>query len=130
MKKTFNFSGSISGTSLVFIVIILSSIIIILHTVNHKSEPGVIYLSDYAAAHKASREEAVHKAYNMLLHRIWIDNPSYVEDVLNESDEFITLDSVIIETEYGWTNVFSYNCETDSLEYIQKAKEECEQEGW
>ena len=39
------------------------------------------------------RDAKIINAYSNLLHRIWIDKPSYVEDVLNEYDEFLELET-------------------------------------
>lgn len=44
---------------------------------------------------RAYNQSEIHAAYNHLLHRIWIDHPSYVEDVLLETPEWETLDFVL-----------------------------------
>lgn len=53
-------------------------------------------------------------AYENLLHRVWIDNPTYVEECLTEGDEFAVLD-VIYDSE--WKDVFKFQCEEDSIAY-------------
>lgn len=54
------------------------------------------------------------RAYNHLLHRIWLDNPTYVEEVLTESDEFCTLDGMLGS---NWEDTFQFYNEEDSLSY-------------
>lgn len=53
-------------------------------------------------------------AFSDVLHRIWIDNPDYVENVLMETDEFCSLDS-LVESDYEDTFLF-WNT-TDSITY-------------
>lgn len=53
-------------------------------------------------------------AYNNLIHRIWIDNPNYVEDVLCECDEWICLDQLV---DGDFCGAFELNSKEDSLLY-------------
>lgn len=53
-------------------------------------------------------------AYNQLLHRIWIDNPVYFEDVLVECDEWVSLDQLVDGDFYG---AFELETESDSITY-------------
>jgi len=53
-------------------------------------------------------------AYNALLHRIWVDNPNYVEDVLVECDEWVSLDQLVDGDFYG---AFEYWSKEDSISY-------------
>lgn len=54
------------------------------------------------------------QAYNNLLHRVWLDNPTYVEEVLIESDEFCTLDDILGG---NWEDTFQFYNEEDSISY-------------
>lgn len=54
------------------------------------------------------------RAYNHLLHRVWLDNPTYVEEVLTESDEFYTLDDMMGGQ---WEDTFQFYNEEDSITY-------------
>ena len=54
------------------------------------------------------------RAYNHLLHRVWIDRPNYVEDVLTECDEFIELDSLL---NGHWGDTFEFYNRYDSVCY-------------
>lgn len=60
------------------------------------------------------RDAKIINAYSNLLHRIWIDKPSYVEDVLNEYDEFLELDELL---DGDWNNTFEFWSKQDSVEY-------------
>lgn len=53
-------------------------------------------------------------AYNQLLHRIWVDNPNYVEDVLVECDEWVSLDQLVDGDFYG---AFELETKEDSIAY-------------
>lgn len=46
---------------------------------------NVIYAESYPEDSTCDR---IQRVYQNLLYRVWIDNPSYVEDVLNETDEW------------------------------------------
>jgi len=59
-------------------------------------------------------DKEVIRAYNHLLHRVWIDRPSYVEDVLTETDEFVVLDSLL---NGHWEDTFEFYSEEDSIAY-------------
>lgn len=53
-------------------------------------------------------------AYNALLHRIWVDNPNYVEDTLVECDEYVNLDELVDGDFYG---AFELETKEDSIAY-------------
>lgn len=54
------------------------------------------------------------RSYNHLLHRIWLDNPTYVEEVLTESDEFAQLDDLMGGE---WEDTFQFYDAEDSITY-------------
>lgn len=54
------------------------------------------------------------RAYNHVLHRIWIDRPNYVEDVLVEMDEFCELEEAL-DGDFGDT--FEFYSAEDSIAY-------------
>lgn len=58
--------------------------------------------------------EEMLRAYNHVLHRVWIDNPNYVEDCLNETDEFCELNDFL---DGGWGDTFTFYNEQDSIQY-------------
>ena len=60
------------------------------------------------------KDKRIINAYSNLLHRIWLDKPSYVEDVLNEYDEFLELDELL---EGNWDKTFEFWSAKDSVEY-------------
>jgi hypothetical protein len=60
------------------------------------------------------KNERVINAYSRLLHRIWLDKPSYVEDVLWESDEMLELDELL---NGEWDKTFEFWSTQDSIEY-------------
>lgn len=65
--------------------------------------------------YECDKQREIIKAYGNLLHAIWLDKPTYVEECLSESDEFAVLD-VMFDSEWG--DVFKFRCEEDSLAYI------------
>lgn len=56
----------------------------------------------------------IQSAYGNVLHRVWIDRPAYVEDVLWKTDEFLRLDSLL---DGNWGYVFEFCGEQDSIDY-------------
>lgn len=56
----------------------------------------------------------IQHAYENVLHRVWIDRPAYVEDVLWETDEFLRLDSLL---DGNWGYVFTLCGPIDSIDY-------------
>ena len=60
------------------------------------------------------KDKRIINAYSRLLHRIWLDKPSYVEDVLNEYDEFLELDELL---DGNWGKTFEFWSVKDSIEY-------------
>ena len=53
------------------------------------------------------------KAYEDVLHEVWLDKPAYVEDALAEGDAFIHLDEIM-----GENDVFRFHSKKDSLRYM------------
>ena len=62
---------------------------------------------------KAANQAAIIKAYEDVLHEVWLDKPAYVEDALAEGDAFIHLDEVM-----GENNVFRFRNKQDSIRYM------------
>lgn len=56
----------------------------------------------------------IQHAYERVMHRVWIDRPAYVEDVLWETEEFLRLDSLL---DGNWGYVFKFCGERDSIDY-------------
>ena len=54
------------------------------------------------------------RAYEKLLHEVWLDKPSYVEDALMEGDAFIELDELL---DGEWGDVFVLKDKRDSIRY-------------
>ena len=59
-------------------------------------------------------KELVH-AYELVLHRVWIDRPCYTEDALMETQEFSVLQNLLDEEQYH--EIFKFYDENDSIEY-------------
>ena len=62
---------------------------------------------------KVANQAEIIKAYEDVLHEVWLDKPAYVEDALAEGDAFIHLDEIM-----GENNVFRFHSKRDSLRYI------------
>ena len=61
------------------------------------------------------------KACKKLIHRIWLDNPIYVEDVLWETDEMLELDHLLGG---NWGNTFDLQTEQDTISYSRNCLKE------
>ncbi len=69
---------------------------------------------DYYQKELAKRDKIMSK-YNDLIHRIWIDRPTYVEEILSESREFAEWDETVGE---NWKDeIFCFHNSDDSLAY-------------
>lgn len=62
---------------------------------------------------KVANQAEIIKAYEDVLHEVWLDKPAYVEDALAEGDAFIHLDEIM-----GENNVFRFHSKRDSLRYV------------
>ena len=61
---------------------------------------------------KLENKEKLVRAYENVLHQVWLDKPNYVEDALSETDEFYDLNEIM-----GETDVFQLRNAEDSLRY-------------
>lgn len=62
---------------------------------------------------KVANQKAIIEAYEDVLHEVWLDKPTYVEDALAEGDAFIHLDEIV-----GENDVFRFHNKKDSLRYM------------
>lgn len=63
---------------------------------------------------KVDNQEALIRAYQNVLHEVWLDKPAYVEDALSEGDAFIELNEIM-----GENDVFQFHNKQDSIRYMQ-----------
>lgn len=70
---------------------------------------------------KLQHYRTINMSYGDLLHRIWIDRPGYVEDVLWGTPEFERIDSIY---EKNWEDIFEFWSEQDSITYYTNWKEQ------
>lgn len=86
----------------------------------HEKETVVISKDEYYnlryMANRADIMTDLAISSNDLLHRVWIDRPTYVEDALMESEEFAYADSL---RESDWEDTFEFWDEADSIAYCQ-----------
>ena len=61
---------------------------------------------------KLENQKKLTRAYENVLHEVWLDKPSYVEDALSESDAFCDLNEIM-----GETDVFQLRNADDSVRY-------------
>ena len=62
---------------------------------------------------KLENQQELIRAYEDVLHEVWLDKPAYVEDALAEGDAFIHLDEIM-----GENNVFKFHNKQDSIRYM------------
>lgn len=63
---------------------------------------------------KLQWQEEVIRSYNNLVHRIWIDRPTYFEECLTEGDEYAHLTELF---NGDWGDTFTFYSIEDSLQY-------------
>lgn len=62
---------------------------------------------------KLENQQELVRAYQNVLHEVWLDKPAYVEDALSEGDAFIELEEIM-----GDTDVFKFHNKRDSIRYM------------
>lgn len=94
-----------------------------------KQDVGVVYLQDFNASLRAQQADEVCEAWAVLFHRIWIDNPVYVEDRVFKMDEYAHLDSL---AQIELTDMYAYWSDEDSITYCRRQRlaqpDECPQQ--
>ena len=60
------------------------------------------------------------RAFKDVIHRVYIDRPDYVENILVRSEEFKTLDSLL---DGDWDDVFYFYNQQDSIDYYSHIEE-------
>lgn len=109
-------------TSFLIAILAIGFLTLLGHEINlwgpSKEDVGVVYLQDYDCSMKYTHAKEELEAYVSVLHRIWIDNPRYVEDHLVSTKEFRNLDSI---SNNG--DIFAFWSEEDSLAYYRHMRE-------
>ena len=94
----------------ILLAIVLVSVISLLSCNTQSAKAGIPETELW----KQQDSQRIINAYSNLLHRIWIDKPSYVEDVLWETDEMLELDELLGGE---WDKTFEFWSAQDSIEY-------------
>lgn len=84
-----------------------------------KQDVGVVYLQDFNASVRAQQADEVCEAWAQLFHRMWIDNPAYVEDVVFKMSEYAHLDSL---ANIEMTDMYAYWSDEDSITYKRRQR--------
>lgn len=90
---------------------------------------NVIFFSAYTKSTEDSfTKQQLLALHSRVLHKVWIDKPAYVKDVLWESDEFLELDSVS-KGDFGdiftFKNYSEYYTYCDNLGICASIKHKC-----
>lgn len=100
------------GIVVIFAILILLSFL--LSTTTSCTRPVNAAEYTYVAKEDTTQLRAIIRAYNHLLHRVWIDKPNYCEDALCETPEFIELNDLLYSQ---WEDTFTFYDEQDSIDY-------------
>lgn len=84
-----------------------------------KQDVGVVYLQDFNASLRAQQADEVCEAWAQLFHKIWIDNPVYVEGTVFKMDEYARLDSL---ANIEMTDMYAYWSDEDSITYRRRQR--------
>lgn len=102
------------GTFLIFVLIVCLLFLLASAMSSCPSRPANAQ-SYYRGLQKDTTElRQIIRAYNHLLHQIWIDKPNYFEEALMESDEFMELNDLLYSQ---WEDTFQFYNENDSIRY-------------
>lgn len=115
MKKKYLIPRKLEILIIVFSILLVCLMIITVRQC-YKSAQYNQYeqIASRARETQLERKDNIIYAYNALLHRIWLDNPNYVENVLVECDEWVSLDQLVDGDFYG---AFELETESDSIAY-------------
>lgn len=64
--------------------------------------------------YQIEKQQEIISAYGFLLHQVWLDKPTYVEEALTESDEYAQLNELL---DSEWGDVFKFHSREDSITY-------------
>lgn len=103
------FVGFTVMCALVFLAAILSG-----RTRPVRAQNDTLRTQIVALQYQVEHQNAVIKAYGDILHQVWLDKPTYVEECLTESNQFAVLD-VLLNSE--WDDIFLFRNEEDSISY-------------
>lgn len=101
----------------ILMIIVLSAMIFLAAIVGCSSQPVRANIPEnelLKLRHQVNEQDGLLRAYNHLLHRIWVDKPVYVEECLSETDEFLELYNLL---DGDWADTFSFYNEEDSIAY-------------
>lgn len=102
------------STFLVFVLIVCLLFLLSTTMYSCASRPANAQ-SYYRGLQKDTTElRAIIRAYNHLVHQIWIDKPNYFEEALMESNEFMELNDLLYSQ---WGDTFEFYNEDDSIRY-------------
>jgi len=111
-KKDWN-RLKIYGAVIVFFIVVLL-LFLLQATMSSCSSRPVHAQAHYEFRQDTTELRAIIRAYNHLLHRVWIDKPNYCEDALCETPEFIELNDLLYSQ---WEDTFTFYNEQDSIDY-------------
>jgi hypothetical protein len=97
----------------VIVMILLALTLYIVESKSSNANAAEVSIPQVEQKRNVSYEELIH-AYNMVLHRVLIDNPSYFEDVLTESEEYCRLNCLLFPEDKD--EIYNLSI-SDSLEY-------------
>ena len=104
-------------------ILAILSLLLTIHVMQIKYEKkqdvGVVYLQDFNASVRAQQADEVCEAWACLFHRMWIDNPTYVEDVVFKMSEYAHLDSL---ANIEMTDMYAYWSDEDSITYRRRMR--------
>lgn len=69
---------------------------------------------------ESQEQQNLMRAFKDLIHRVYMDRPNYVENILVRSEEFKTLDSLM---DGDWDDVFYFYNQQDSIDYYSHLEE-------
>ena len=101
-------------TIVALIIIVLLSLLVYIGVNKRSTATAAPQSSPIVVEQRNVNYEDLIHAYNMVLHRVLIDRPSYFEDVLVESPEFCRLDILLFPEDLD--EIYNMSI-SDSLEY-------------
>lgn len=102
------------STFLVFVIVVCLFLLLASTMYSCASRPASAQTYHGGLKKDTTELRAIIRAYNHLVHQIWLDKPNYFEEALMESDEFMELNDLLYSQ---WGDTFRFYNEDDSIRY-------------
>ena len=102
------------GTFMIFVIVVILLFLLSATMSSCNSQSANAQTYNGSLRQDTTELRAIIRAYNHLIHEIWLDKPNYFEEALMESNEFLELNDLLYSQ---WEDTFKFYNEEDSIRY-------------